>query len=112
MSTNLKSLSAVIKATTVFLALVLPLSLALAAEPRNFKELVGVFLNLINGLIPVIFTLTFAVLVFSVIKDWVLVGSPESIESGKRRLLIGLIALAVMSGVWGLVAILKVSLFG
>ena len=94
------------------LMLVSPLNLALAADPSNFKDLVGVFLTLINGLIPVIFTLTFAVLVFFVIKDWVMVGSPESIEHGKQRLLIGLIVLAVMSGVWGLVAILKASLFG
>ena len=81
-------------------------------EPSNFKELVGGFLLLINQLIPIIFTLTFTILVFYVIKDWVLVGSDTSIEEGKKKLLIGIIALVVMSGVWGIVSLLRTSLLG
>ena len=110
---NTKSLSKIIKVGVIICLLItLPISAEAVTEPSNFSELVGIFLTLINGLIPVVFALTFTVLVFFVIKDWILVGSEESIKNGKNRLLIGVIALAVMSGVWGLIALLKTSLFG
>ncbi len=112
MTTDTKSLSKIVKVSgLICFLLACPISVVAAAELSNFGELVNVFLVLISRLIPVVFTLTFAVLVFLVIKDWVLVGSPDSIEHGKHRLLIGVIALAIMSGAWGLVALLKTSLF-
>ena len=76
-------------------------------EPNNFKDLAGIFLITINRLIPIIFALTFTVLVFFIIKDWVLVSDESSVESGRRRLLIGVVVLAVMATVWGIVALLK-----
>ena len=76
-------------------------------KPNNFKDLVGIFLTIISRLIPIIFALTFTVLVFFIIKDWVLASDEKSVESGKRRLVIGVVVLAVMFGVWGLVSLLK-----
>ena len=109
-----KSLRKILKIGSLPLLLIWPLlaKAQASSEPSNFQELVGVFLTIINRLIPIIFTLTFTAVVFFVIKDWILIGSEASIESGKKRLLIGIIALVVMSGVWGIVALLKASLLG
>ena len=79
---------------------------------RNFADVVNVFIGFIALLVPVIFALTLLVIIWKVIDAWVIHGGEESkIEDGKQTIIVGIIALVVMSGIWGILAILRSSLF-
>lgn len=79
---------------------------------RNFSDLVNEFINIISLLVPIIFTLTLLVIVWKVIDAWIIHGDDESkVEEGKHTLIVGIIALVVMSGIWGILAVLQYSLF-
>jgi hypothetical protein len=79
---------------------------------RNFADLVNVFIGFIALLVPLIFALTLLVIIWKVIDAWVIHGGDESkIEDGKQTIYVGIIALVVMSGIWGILAILQNSLF-
>lgn len=81
--------------------------------PNNFSELVADLIYLISLVIPLIFTLTLLVIVWKVIDAWILNGGDTTkVEEGKQTVLIGVIALVVMSGIWGILALLRGSLFG
>lgn len=86
---------------------------AYVAPPRDFKGLVDIFLNIINILVVLIFTLTFIVFMWGIIKGWIVGGGDtEGVENGKQVLLTGVIALVIMSSVWGILYLLRSSLFG
>ena len=77
----------------------------------DFKSLVQFFLGIISFLIPIIFALTFIVLIWGIFKAWILHGDNETeIEKGKKIALWGIIGLVVMSGIWGILNILISSL--
>jgi hypothetical protein len=97
---------------SAFLAL-FPL-ITLAERPHTFGDLVYVFLRIINNaLIPAIFALTFLVIVWGVVKAWIIsAGDEKEREKGKSLVIAGLIALVVMIGIWGILAILQSGLFG
>jgi hypothetical protein len=89
-------------------------SVAFAAETHpNFADLVDVFLGINQLLVLLIFALTFLVLAWTVIRTWIIGGGDEhEVESGKRVVTIGIIALVVMSGIWGILALLRAGIFG
>jgi hypothetical protein len=79
---------------------------------QNFSDLVATFIEMISLLIPLIFGLTFLVIAWKVIDAWIINGGDESrVEEGKKTILVGIIALVVMSGIWGILAALQSSLF-
>lgn len=81
--------------------------------PRDFAELVDVFLGIISLLIPLIFSLALLVIVWRIIDAWVLnPGDQSKIDEGKKYALWGILVLVVMSGLWAIVRILRGSLFG
>lgn len=81
--------------------------------PRDFGELVGVFLGFISLLVPLIFSLALLVIVWRLIDAWVIhAGDTTKVEEGKKYALWGVLVLVVMSALWGLVALLRSSLFG
>ena len=83
------------------------------AAPANFKELVGEFTGIINKLVLLIFTLTFFAVIWGVVKGWVLQGeSEEGVENGKKVAVAGVVAFVVMGSLWGILYILKNTLFG
>ena len=78
----------------------------------DFKELVATFLDLIAGAVPVIFALTLLFVFWKVARAWIIGGGdPYKVEEGKKTILVGVIALVVMTSVWALVRILHDSLF-
>lgn len=89
-------------------------SLALASSHiRNFSSLVDVFIDIISLLVPLVFSLTFIVLMWGIIKAWILnAGDTAEIEKGKKLVIVGIIVLVIMSGIWGILALLRSSLFG
>jgi len=86
---------------------------ALYAAPRNFAEVVSLFLWYIQLLIPLVFGLAFVVTIWGVVQAWVIHGDDtEKISEGRMIALYGVLGLAVMAGLWGLVALFRTSLFG
>lgn len=81
--------------------------------PKDFKGLVGIVTGLISIMVPFIFALTILTIMWGVIKAWIIQGGDEKgVDSGKQIALVGIIALIIMSAVWGIVALLKNSFFG
>jgi hypothetical protein len=78
---------------------------------NNFADLVDTFIEIISLAIPLIFTLTLIIIVWKVIDAWIINGGDESkVEEGKNTILVGVFALVVMSGIWGILSILQSSL--
>ena len=81
--------------------------------PTTFKGLVGFIIDFINILIPTLFGLLFVYIVWKIIDAWVLhVGNEEKREEGKRLVLAAVLLLVLMVTAWGIVALIKQSLFG
>jgi len=80
--------------------------------PSNFAELVGIFTGLIALIVPLVFAITFIVIVWGVTKAWVISGGDEnSVNEGKQIALAGVIALVFMFGIWGILNLLQSSIF-
>lgn len=81
--------------------------------PRNFKEFTLLLTDLISLIVPLIFALTFITIMWGVIKAWVMgEGDADQIDQGKRIVAVGVIVLAVMVSIWGIISLLQASLFG
>lgn len=94
------------------LMMLLPFA-AYAQQPRDFRGLVGIFLDIIGVLIPLIFALTFVVLIWGIVKAWIInAGDEAEIQKGKRLVGIGIVVLVIMSGIWGILELLQRSIFG
>ena len=80
--------------------------------PTTFAGLVSFFLSFLNYLVPLIFSITFLYIAWGVVKAWIINGGdPKSVEGGKQTAIVGVVALVFMFGVWGVITLLKVSLF-
>ena len=95
------------------LLLIIP-SIGHAADaPRNLNEMIDLFMGMIELIILLIFTLTFFVFMWGIVKGWIFHGAEASgQEEGNKVLVAGLIGMVVMFSVWGLVGLIKTSLFG
>jgi len=79
---------------------------------ENFSDLVNEFIYIISLLVPLIFAITFVVIMWKVIDAWIINAGDESkVEEGKKTILVGILVLVVMSGIWGILSILRYSLF-
>lgn len=79
---------------------------------KNFNWLVGQFIDIILLFVPVIFGLTLLIIVWAIIDAWIInAGDEGKVTEGKQRALAGVIALVVMSGIWGILELLHRSLF-
>ena len=80
--------------------------------PNDFKELVNIFINLLNSIIPLLFAVILLIFTWKIIDAWVLhAGDENKVAEGKKTLLVGLIAFVVLSGIWGILAVIQSSLF-
>ncbi len=81
--------------------------------PTTFKGLVNEILGLINLIIPVIFAVVFLFLVWKIFDAWVINAADENKRSeGKQVALVAVLVMVIMSVVWGVVIMLRSSLFG
>lgn len=82
------------------------------SQPSTFGGFVDVILDLIQLLIAGIFTLTLLVFIWGVVQAWILNGGDEKkVDEGKQIVTAAVIGLVVMSGIWGIVALLRSGLF-
>jgi len=95
--------------TTALLVTVMVVGLSprvvLAGAPQNFTQLVGLFLNLILLIIPLIAALCMLAFFWGLAKFILDAGDERARTEGKRFMLWGLIALFVMVSLWGIVSI-------
>jgi hypothetical protein len=98
----------------LYMWVLLPSGIAHAATaPTDLKSLLDLLSGIIEMLVVFTFVLTFLTIMWGTIKAWVFGGgSSESIEAGKKVVLTGVLGLVVMSSIWGILSLLKVSLFG
>lgn len=91
----------------------LPYAAFAAEKPTDFKSLVGLFLNLIDQGIYLFFALTVLVIIWGVVRTWVIQGGDaKTIEAGKKLVFVGIITLVIMTSLWGILHILQSTLSG
>lgn len=79
----------------------------------NFQTLVAYLINLANLLIPVIFGLILVVIVWRLVSAWIINGGDEgAVKQGKQTAIVGIVVLVILSAVWGILNLLRRSLFG
>lgn len=75
-------------------------------KPENFKDLVSLFIDLIQTALPVIVGLALVVFIWGLVKFIFRVGGDEgAVEEGKKLMIWGLIALFVMISIWSILSL-------
>ena len=91
----------------------LPIAVFAAEEPTSFASLVGLIVGLINNLIYIVFALFILVFIWGVINAWIIHGGDaDRVQKGRKFILISIITLVIMTSLWGIINILKATLFG
>ena len=74
----------------------------------TFAELVEKILEPLNSLVPLLFGITFIIIIWQVIQAWVINGGDkEAVKKGRTTLLTGIIVMVVLLCVWGIVAFVR-----
>jgi hypothetical protein len=81
--------------------------------PTDFKSFVGLILDLINLAIPLLIGIVFLIFAWKIFDSWVIHADDEKkVESGKQLVVVAVIVFVIMVSVWGIVSLLRNSLFG
>lgn len=81
--------------------------------PTTFKDLVAELLGLINIAIPLLFAIVFLLFAWKLFDAWVINADDEKKqEEGRKILVTATVVFVIMISVWGIVAMLRDSLFG
>ncbi len=79
----------------------------------DFKSLVEVFYNIIGfTLVPLLFSMAIVVFLYGVQKYILAGASEDKVKEGRDMMIYGIIGLAVMFSVWGLVRLVLNTFFG
>ncbi|MEN9920701.1 MAG: hypothetical protein RL538_594 [Candidatus Parcubacteria bacterium] len=85
----------------------------MGSTPTSFKDLVEFIISFINILIPALFGFLFLYVMWKVIDAWIINADNETKrEEGKRLILIAVLVFVLMISAWGVVALIKQSVFG
>lgn len=81
--------------------------------PTSFKGLVNLVIEFINILIPALFAVLFVFIVWKIIDAWVInAGDERKREEGRRLVVVAVVVFVLMISTWGIVALIKQSVFG
>jgi hypothetical protein len=81
-------------------------------KTSNFQWLVGQFVEIIDVVVLTIFALALVVLIWKIISTWIIKGGDvTAVEEGKQVITVSIIVLVVMSSIWGIIALLRTSIF-
>jgi hypothetical protein len=69
----------------------------------DFKCLVSFFVGLLNDLVPLIIGLAVFLFIFGLIKYITAGGNEDTIKEARNYIIFGIVAIAVMFSIWGLV---------
>jgi hypothetical protein len=79
-------------------------SAQIMSSPQNFKDLIGIFLGLINATMPVLISLAMLVFLWGLVKFISKASSEKAHEDGINLMKWGLVGLFVMVSYMGIVA--------
>lgn len=83
------------------------------ATPTTYLEFVQLIISIINLIIPVLFGGLFIYFMWKIIDAWIIhAGDQTKRDEGKRYLSAAIIAFVIMVSAWGILALLRQSLFG
>ena len=91
------------------LSLLAPVLASAATTISNVDNIIATIRSLISQALPIIIALAVLVLMYGILKFIMSAGEEEKREEGKKFMLWGIIGLAVMVSIWGLVNILITS---
>jgi hypothetical protein len=92
--------------------LILPSLVFAANAPTDLKSLLSIFEDLIEIIVKLLLALTFLTIAWGVVRTWIMSdGSAENIEKGKKIVTVGVIAFTIMLSIWGILSLLRSSLF-
>lgn len=95
------------------LSIFTPLAFASAGPaPTNFAELLGVFVELLTIVIPLLITMAVVIFLYGISVYMSKSGDVSAREESKRYMVWGVVGLFVMVSVWGLVAVIDNTFFG
>lgn len=81
--------------------------------PTSYSGLVSFIIDFINILIPAMFALIFAYMIWKVVDAWVLhAGDPTKVAEGRVFAVTSVLVLVVMLSFWGIVALVRTSFLG
>lgn len=81
--------------------------------PTTFAELVDSLLTIINLIVPAIFAVVFVFLIWKIFDAWVInAGDEKKREEGKQYALVSVVVFVVMLVVWGIIVMIRSSIFG
>jgi len=84
-----------------------------SSPPTTLTMLLDRLLEILSLGIPALFAVVFLFIVWKVIDAWVInAGDPKKVEEGKNYVVVGVIAFVVMVSAWGVVYVVRSSLFG
>jgi len=76
----------------------------------SYGGLVNLFIDFINILIPALFAVIFAYMIWKVIDAWVIhAGDPTKVAEGRVFAVTSVLVLVVMLSFWGIVALIRTS---
>lgn len=85
----------------------------MATTPTTLKGLVDGLLDLVNLAIPLILAVVFVIMAWKLFDAWILNADNETKrDEGKKIALTGVLVLVVIVSVWGIVVMIKSSIFG
>lgn len=81
--------------------------------PTDFASLVDLFLGIVNLAVPFIFAVVFVFLVWKIIDSWVINAADQNKRAeGKQYALLAVLVFVLMISTWGIVTMLRLSIFG
>ena len=87
--------------------------MAAPTTPTDFKGVVLFVIDFINILIPAIFGVLFLFIIWKIIDAWVIhAGDEKKREEGKRLVTVAILVFVFMVSAWGIVKLIKTSVFG
>ena len=94
-------------AGVAFLALLPRTILAQNIPPQSFRDVVGIFINILQNTVPIIFSIAFLIFVWGLAKVILHGGNEREYAAGRRIMFYGVIAFFVMLSIWGILAVLS-----
>lgn len=81
--------------------------------PTTFKGLVDFIIGIIGIIIPALFSFLFIYFVWKIIDSWIIhAGDQAKLEEGKRYVTTAVIVFVLMISAWGIVVMIRSSIFG
>lgn len=78
---------------------------------NDFKGLIEVFYGVIGSLTPILFSMAIVAFLYGVQKYILAGASEDKVKEGREMMIYGIIGLAVMFSVWGLVRLVASTFF-